>query len=47
MTATQTRGQEMVPYIEPLFRGDFMEWMHTQFGHLSNTGMANLVETTG
>ena len=35
------------PYIEPLFRGDFMERMHTQFGHLSYAGMANAIETRG
>jgi hypothetical protein len=23
------------PYIKPIFRGDFMEWLHRQFGHLS------------
>ena len=36
-----------VPYIEPLFRGDFMEWLHHQFGHLSYRGMANAVESRG
>ena len=34
-------------YIDPLFRGDFMENMHTQFGHLSYAGMENAVETRG
>jgi hypothetical protein len=38
---------KMAPYIDPLFRGDFMENMHTQFGHLSYVGMANAVETRG
>ena len=37
----------MAPYIDSLFRGDFMENMHTQFGHLSYAGMANAVETRG
>jgi len=36
-----------VSYIDPLFRGDFMENMHTQFGHLSYAGMENAVETRG
>ena len=35
------------PYIEPVFRGDFMERLHQQFGHLSYRGMANAVETRG
>src|SRR6266496_4722974 len=38
---------KVAPYIDPLFRGDFMENMHTQFGHLSYVGMANAVETRG
>ena len=38
---------KMTPYIDPLFRGDFMENMHTQFGHLSYVRMANAVETRG
>src|SRR5438045_2223307 len=32
------------PYIEPAFRGDFIERMHVQFGHLSYGSMANAVE---
>ena len=35
------------PYIEPIFRGDFMEELHSQFGHLSYASMANAVETRG
>src|SRR5271169_1506102 len=35
------------PYIDPLFRGDFMEQMHAQFGHLSYAGMSNAVDMRG
>jgi len=35
----------MTPCIEPLFRGDFMEKMHSQFGHLSYAGMAQAIES--
>ena len=35
------------PYIELIFRGDFMEELHSQFGHLSYASMANAVETRG
>ena len=35
------------PYIEPLFRGDFMEKLHSQFGHLSYPSIANAIETRG
>ena len=38
---------KMAPYIDPLFRSDFMENMHAQFGHLSYMGMANAVEIRG
>ena len=38
---------KVASYIDPLFRGDFMENMHTQFGHLSFVRMANAVETRG
>ena len=40
-------GDKTVPYIEPIFRGDFMEQLHHQFGHLSYKGMSNAVETRG
>ena len=36
-----------VPYIEPVFRGDFMEGLHRQFGHLSYRSISNAVETRG
>ena len=35
----------MAPDIEPLFCGDFMEKMHSQFGHLSYGGMAQAIES--
>ena len=34
-------------YIEPIFHGDFMEELHSQFGHLSYASMANAVEMRG
>ena len=34
-------------YIEPLFRGDFMEKLHNQFGYLSYPSIANAIETRG
>ena len=33
------------PYVEPLFRGDCIEKMHTQFGHLSYPSFASALET--
>ena len=33
------------PYIDPIFRGDLMEAMHVQFGHLSYGGLANAMES--
>jgi hypothetical protein len=38
-------GGEIVPYIDPLFRGDFMDKMHHQFGHLTYAGMIHAVES--
>ncbi len=38
---------KMAPYIEPIFRGDFMEWLHHQFGHLTYRNMSNAIETRG
>ena len=35
---------KVAPYIDPLFRGDFMENMHIQFGYLSFVRMTNAVE---
>jgi len=32
------------PYLEWLFRGDFIQRMHNEYGHLSYRGMMNLVE---
>jgi RNase H-like domain found in reverse transcriptase len=39
------KNGSIAPFIEPSFRGDFMEWLHTQFGHLSYSGITNAVET--
>ena len=36
---------EPVPYIDPLFRGDLMEHLHQEFGHLSYSGISNAIET--
>jgi hypothetical protein len=33
------------PYVEWLFRGDFIQRMHNEYGHLSYRGLANLIET--
>ena len=41
------RNGERVPYIEPLFRGDFMQSLHHQFGHLSYASIANAIESRG
>ena len=41
------RNGETAPYIEPLFRGDFMQSLHQQFGHLSYASIANAVESRG
>ena len=41
------RNGTTAPYIEPLFRGDFMEKLHSQFGHLSYSSIANAVESRG
>ena len=38
-------GGIMAPYLEWLFRGDFIQRMHNEYGHLSYPGMMNLVET--
>ena len=38
------REGKVVSYIDPLFREDFMENMHTQFEHLSFVKMTNAVE---
>jgi len=35
----------MAPYLEWLFRGDFIQRMHNEYGHLSSCGMMNLTET--
>ena len=40
-------GDKTVPYIEPIFRGDFMKQLHHQFGHLSYRGMSNAAEMRG
>ena len=40
-------GDKTAPYIEPIFRGDFMEQLHHQFGHLSYRGISNAVEARG
>jgi transposase InsO family protein len=33
------------PYLEWLFRGDFIQQMHNEYGHLSHRGMTNLLES--
>ena len=38
-------GSVVAPYLEWLFRGDFIQRMHNEYGHLSYRGMMNLVET--
>lgn len=35
------------PYIESIFRVDFMEYLHKEFGHLTYAGMANAVKSRG
>jgi RNase H-like domain found in reverse transcriptase/Reverse transcriptase (RNA-dependent DNA polymerase)/Integrase zinc binding domain/Retroviral aspartyl protease len=35
----------VAPYLEWLFRGDFIQKMHNEYGHLSYRGMTNLIET--
>ena len=37
---------QLVPYIEPLFRADFIQRIHDQFGHLRSYGsIANAIES--
>ena len=42
----QLSGGEVAPYVEPLFRGDFMERMHSQFGHLTYADTQNAISET-
>ena len=39
------RDDVTAPYLEWLFRGDFIQRMHNEYGHLIYRGMMNLVET--
>ena len=39
------RDDVIAPYTEWLFRGDFIQQMHNEYGHLSYRGMMNLIET--
>jgi hypothetical protein len=41
----KVRESVIAPYIEPLFRGDCMERMSSQFGHLSHPSFASALET--
>jgi hypothetical protein len=41
----KVREGVIAPYIEPLFRGDYMEHMHSQFGHPSHPSFASVLET--
>ena len=41
------KNGDVTPYIEPIFRGDFMQKLYSQFGHLSYDSMANAVESRG
>ena len=38
-------GGIIAPYLDWLFRGDFIQRMHNEYGHLSYRGMMNLIET--
>jgi hypothetical protein len=40
----KVREDLFTPYLEWLFRGDFIQRMHNEYGHLSYRGMMNLVE---
>ena len=35
----------MAPYIDFQFRGDLMQKMHDQYGHLSYTNLVNVLES--
>jgi hypothetical protein len=39
------RDNITTPYLEWLFRGDFIQRMHNEYSHLSYRGMMNLIET--
>lgn len=38
------RDDVTAPYLEWLFRGDFIQRMHNEYGHLSVSGMTDLIE---
>jgi len=38
---------QTAPYIDPVYRGDFMERIHSQFGHLSYNSLSSAMETRG
>jgi hypothetical protein len=38
------RDNVTAPYLEWLFRGDFIQRMHNEYGHLTYRGMMNLIE---